>query len=82
MVFSHGDASLPNIFFNNDSVGGFIDVGECGVADKWFDIAICYKSIKRNFPDRKDLLDLFLTELGETYSSKIEFYITLMDLYL
>lgn len=82
LVFSHGDTSLPNIFFNNSQVSGFIDVGECGVADKWFDIAICYKSIKRNFPGRDDLLSLFLDELGEKYSQKIEYYITLMDLYL
>lgn len=82
LVFSHGDTSLPNIFFNNNQVSGFIDVGECGVADKWFDIAICYRSIKRNFPGRDDLLSLFLDELGEKYSQKIEYYITLMDLYL
>lgn len=82
LVFSHGDTSLPNIFLSDNKVSGFIDVGECGVADKWFDIAICYKSIKRNFPDRADLLELFLNELGEKYSPKIDYYITLMDLYL
>ncbi len=82
LVFSHGDTSLPNIFFENDKVSGFIDVGECGVADKWFDIAICYKSIIRNFPGRGDLLELFLKELGEQYSNKIDYYIALMDLYV
>ncbi len=81
LVFSHGDTSLPNIFFKDNQVSGFIDVGECGVADKWFDIAICYKSIIRNFPNREDLLKLFLNELQEEYSDKIEYYITLMDLY-
>lgn len=82
LVFSHGDTSLPNIFFNKGKVSGFIDVGECGVADKWFDIAICYKSIRRNFPNRQDLLDLFLSELSLKYSTTIEYYLTLMDLYL
>lgn len=82
LVFSHGDTSLPNIFIKDKSISGFIDVGECGVADKWFDIAICYKSIIRNFPNRNDLLKLFLNELHENYSDKIEYYITLLDLYL
>lgn len=82
LVFSHGDTSLPNIFLKNGKVSGFIDVGECGVADKWFDIAICYKSIRRNFPNRPDLLDLFLKELNLKPSSNIDYYIAIMDLYL
>ena len=49
LCFSHGDTSLPNIFAKDNHFSGFIDVGECGIADKWFDLAICEKSIKRNF---------------------------------
>ena len=82
LVFSHGDTSLPNIFFKDQKISGFIDVGECGVADKWFDIAICYKSINRNFPNRPDLLDLFLKKLNLKFSSNIDYYIAVMDLYL
>lgn len=47
--FSHGDTSLPNIFASGNEFVGFIDVGECGIADKWFDLAICEKSIRRNY---------------------------------
>ena len=49
LVFSYGDTSLPNIFAKNEGLAGFIDVGECGIADKWFDLAICEKSILRNY---------------------------------
>lgn len=48
-VFSFGDLSLPNIFGNHDELVGFVDVGECGIADMWQDVAICEKSIRRNF---------------------------------
>ncbi|OUM66124.1 hypothetical protein PIROE2DRAFT_6749 [Piromyces sp. E2] len=48
-VFSHGDLCLPNIFIEGDNIKGFIDLGDSGVSDKWFDIALCYKSLKNNF---------------------------------
>lgn len=38
LVFSHGDYCLPNIFADNNSLTGFIDLGFSGVADKWVDI--------------------------------------------
>jgi len=48
-VFSHGDLCLPNIFFEGNDIKGFIDLGDSGISDKWFDIALCYKSLKNNF---------------------------------
>lgn len=47
-VLSHGDFCLPNIFIDNNKISGFIDLGKTGVADKWKDIAICYRSLKWN----------------------------------
>lgn len=48
-VLSHGDFCLPNIFLNNGRISGFIDLGDTGVADKWRDISLCYRSLKHNF---------------------------------
>ena len=48
-VFSHGDFCLPNIFLEGDKIKGFVDLGDAGVSDKWYDIALCYKSLKNNF---------------------------------
>ena len=48
-VLSHGDYCLPNIFLENGTLKGFIDLGRAGIGDKWNDIALCYRSLKHNF---------------------------------
>lgn len=48
-VLSHGDFCLPNIFLKDGDIAGFIDLGACGVGDKWRDIALCFRSLKHNF---------------------------------
>lgn len=45
---SHGDFCLPNVFLKGNTVSGFIDLGETGVADKWRDVALCWRSLKNN----------------------------------
>lgn len=47
-VFSHGDFCLPNIFFENNAVSGFIDIGNAGISDRYSDIADCLRSLRRN----------------------------------
>ena len=47
-AFSHGDCCLPNIFFSGNRVSGFIDLGDSGVADKWRDLALCFRSLRHN----------------------------------
>lgn len=81
LCFSHGDTSLPNIFCNNGKFSGFIDVGECGIADKWFDLAICQKSIKRNYGE--NAISEFYSELNIVPDNyKINYYLLMMELYL
>ena len=48
LVLSHGDYCLPNIFAKNNKISGFIDLGRSGIADKYQDIALCYRSLKDN----------------------------------
>ena len=80
LCFSHGDTSLPNIFASNDKFVGFIDVGECGIADKWFDLAICEKSIRRNYGE--EYIEKFYKELGVVPDrDKIDYYLVMMELY-
>ena len=81
LCFSHGDTSLPNIFADNDHFSGFIDVGECGIADMWFDLAICEKSIIRNYG--KEYVNEFYDTLGiKRDGKKVEYYLLMMQLYL
>lgn len=47
-VFSHGDFCLPNIFFDNNTVSGFIDIGNAGISDRYSDISDCLRSLRRN----------------------------------
>ena len=48
-VLSHGDYCLPNVFFKNGQASGFLDLGRCGQADKWLDIALLWRSLRDNF---------------------------------
>ena len=47
-AFSHGDCCLPNIFFSGNQVSGFIDLGDAGIADRWRDLSLCFRSLKHN----------------------------------
>ena len=81
LCFSHGDTSLPNIFASNNKFSGFIDVGESGIADKWFDLAICEKSIKRNYGE--EYVSKFYKKLNIIPDrDKLDYYLLMMELYL
>ena len=47
-VLSHGDFCLPNVFFKDGGVSGYLDLGFCAVADRYQDIALCYRSLTHN----------------------------------
>lgn len=88
-VFSHGDCCLPNIFFDNGRVSGFIDLGRAGVCDRWNDLALCTRSLRSNAegkyggPVYKDIDTAALFyELGiQPDEEKIRYYILLDELF-
>ena len=52
--FVHGDLCLPNIFVNeNNEFIGFIDVGNCGKGDKFYDYAWLLWSFEYNLKTNK-----------------------------
>ncbi len=89
LVLSHGDYCLPNIFGIQEQVSGYIDLGRTGIADKWCDIAICYRSLSHNYSGKynKKIFEkyddsLLFRELGiEPDWEKIRYYILLDELF-
>ncbi|WMJ90771.1 APH(3') family aminoglycoside O-phosphotransferase [Anaerocolumna sp. MB42-C2] len=82
LVFSHGDYCPPNIFIDNNTISGFIDLGRAGIADKWQDIALCVRSIGHNFGKNSNYITLLFEELGmEPNWEKINYYILLDELF-
>ena len=89
LALSHGDYCLPNVFGMGAEVSGYIDLGRTGIADKWCDIALCYRSLSHNYSGRyhgrsygayDDLL--LFRELGlEPDWEKIRYYILLDELF-
>ncbi len=85
----HGDFCLPNLFFRDGTVSGYIDLGRGGIGDKWNDIALCYRSLKDNYsglydgkphPGYND--SLLFRFLGlEPNWEKIRYYILLDELF-
>lgn len=87
-VLSHGDFCLPNLFFDGDALTGFIDLGRCGIADRWQDIALCWRSLCHNFDGRYGVAYpgfdpmLLFDELGiQPDWEKIRYYILLDELF-
>ena len=88
-VLSHGDFCLPNVFINDDKFSGFVDIGRMGIADRYQDIALCYRSLHHNFSgvyDGKsyDGYDekMFFEAIGiEPDYDKIRYYILLDELF-
>lgn len=89
LALSHGDYCLPNVFGIGGKVTGYIDLGRTGIADKWCDIALCYRSLSHNYSGRyhgraydgyDDLL--LFKELGiKPDWEKIRYYILLDELF-
>ena len=89
-VFSHGDFCLPNVFVTGSEITGFIDWGNGGIADRWQDVALCARSLKRNCMEygicgeaKYQVYERFLfSELGlEPCEEKMRYYVLLDELF-
>jgi aminoglycoside phosphotransferase len=82
LVFTHGDASLPNFIVADLGAAGVVDLGLAGVADRYQDLALFVRSSAHNFPavDARALLRTHypLKVLDER---KLTFYRTLDEFY-
>ena len=79
LVVCHGDYCPPNVLRDDDRVTGYVDLGELGVADRWWDVAIGAWSTCWNFGD--ELEPLFYEGYGiEPDPARIRFYRLLYDL--
>jgi kanamycin kinase len=48
LVVCHGDYCYPNDFIEGDQITGYLDLGELGVADRWWDISVAMWSTTWN----------------------------------
>ena len=87
LVFSNGDFTFPNIFVSGDRITGLIDWGNGGIADRWQDISLCYRALRKKYAkyalySESEYLkykELFFKELGyEPDEAKIR-YLNLLD---
>jgi kanamycin kinase len=73
LVVCHGDYCFPNVLVEDGEVTGYLDVGELGVADRWWDIAVgAWSSVWNLGPGYEEL---FYSSYGvEPDPRRIEFY--------
>ena len=78
-VVCHGDYCPPNALLTHGQVTGYVDLGELGVADRWWDLAVATRAVTRNYGP--GLEDLFLDAYGARPDScRQAFYRLLYDL--
>ncbi len=75
-TFSHGDMSDGNFFVDGQHISGIIDWGRGGVGDKWFDIAMCIRSVREDLGEQHVRLLLERLEQKPNWD-KIEYFLLL-----
>jgi kanamycin kinase len=79
LVVCHGDYCPPNVLLSDGRVTGYVDLGELGVADRWWDIAVGAWSVGWNFGP--ELQALFYESYGvEPDPERIRFYRLLYEM--
>jgi len=79
IVLCHGDYCLPNVLIDNGQVSGYLDLGELGLADRWWDLAVATWSVTWNLGPGWE--DLFLETYGmEVDQERMRYFRLLYDL--
>ena len=79
VVVCHGDYCPPNVMVEGWVATGYVDLGELGLADRWWDLAVATWSATWNLGPGYE--DLFLRDYGvERDYHRVEFYRLLYDL--
>jgi kanamycin kinase len=79
LVVCHGDYCVPNILLSEKAIIGFVDLGELGVADRWWDLAVATWSLAWNFGPGYEAR--FLAAYGVSPDAeRIRYYRLLYDL--
>lgn len=52
LVLIHGDYCFPNVVIEGWALSGFIDLGRCGVADRYHDLAQAARGVRRSLGER------------------------------
>ena len=85
---AHGDFCLPNLFTDGKRLSGVIDVGGCGVTDRWQDLALGWRSLKHNSDGRYGAVypeidpdDLFRAAGVPRDEDKLRYYLLLDELF-
>ena len=78
LVVCHGDYCVPNVLFRGTTLAGFVDLGEMGVADRWWDLAVATWSLTWNFGPGYEaiFLDSYGVDLDE---QRLQYYRLLYD---
>ena len=79
LVVCHGDFCPPNVLLQEGRVTSYVDLGELGAADRWWDVAVGAWSVGWNFGTELELV--FYESYGVTPDpGRIRFFRLLYDL--
>lgn len=79
VVVCHGDYCFPNVLIEDGRITGYLDLGELGLADRWWDVAVGAWSTTWNVGPGYE--DLFYASYGiDPDPRRIEFYRLLYSL--
>jgi aminoglycoside phosphotransferase len=81
LVLTHGDYCLPNVVIQSWQISGFIDLGRCGVADRYHDLAQATRSVRRNLGARWETPFLAAYGIDRPDAAKLRYYQLLDEMF-